>query len=132
MASTRRSAPKKRSSRPAWRKARAGKRSARVSDAAAIRHAHSALASAAVAKAMHGGMTKPIQLPPQAVAQMAGLVAAFVAGVKKGFACAASQAALDSINDTLDNYGSVLSDGDKADLKKAGDETWAGMVELGC
>ena len=103
----------------------------RASDAAAIRHAHTAVMSAAVAKAMHGGMSKPIHLPPQAIEQMAGLVAAFVAGVKKGFACAAGQAALDAINNALDN-GSALSDSDKADLRKLGDETWAGMVSLGC
>ena len=132
MASTRRPTVKRRSSKPAWRKAKAARRSGKNSSAAALRDCNAALAAVAVANAMRGGTTKPIELPPQAVAQMAGLVAAFVAGVKKGFACAASQDALDKINDTLDNYGSVLSKQDKADLKQQGDETWAGMVALGC
>jgi hypothetical protein len=132
MASTRRPTAKKRPSKPTWRKVKAVNRSAKVSSAVALRHFQSALASAAVARTVHGGATKPFELPPQAVAQMAGLVAAFVAGVKKGYACAAGQAALDAINDALDKGAGILSDGEKADLKKLGDEAWGNMVALGC
>jgi len=132
MARTRRPTAKKRPSKPTWRNMKAGRRSARTSSAAAHRARDAALLSAAVAQAIRGGLTKPTALPPQAIEQMAGLVAAFVAGVKKGFACAVSQSAIDGINDTLDNHSDILSDQDKADLKKLGDETWAGMVSLGC
>jgi len=116
--------------RPKRRKIDTPRTFAKVSTAAALRPLNRFRTEVEVCKELGTWVNDPPT--PQTVARMEALIAAFQAGIQKGFACAKSEEALEAIDNHLKKYGSQLSADDYKKFNDLGQKTWEGMVELGC